>query len=69
MNLVRDKMKAMGNPLPIPFLTPLNLTSPLSYFPNQINSSLPTQPHPNFYDGRDFICLIYLYFNKSNESV
>lgn len=33
MNLAKDKIKAMGNLLPIPFLMPLNLTSALSYFP------------------------------------
>lgn len=33
MNLARDKIKAMGNLLPISFLMPLNLTSALFDFP------------------------------------
>lgn len=37
--------------------------------PNPTSASLPNQPHPNFYVGRDHTCVIHLCFNKSPESV
>ena len=69
MNLAGDKIKAMGNLLPIPFLMPLNLTSVLSYFPTlQVHHCL-INLILNFYEGRDHICLVHLCFNKSSESI